>query len=108
VQTLDIDSLDGKKILLENKLVNRVVLEVYRSRGIYLGEEFPDDDTVTDMTYAERAWLEADPFNTTIPLRTTQVDVVISGSWNYGGRVCIRQVDPLPFEILSIIPDLHQ
>lgn len=108
VQTLAIDSIDGKKVLLENKLVNRVVLEVIRTRGLYLAESLPDDDTVTGMTYAERAWLEADPFNTTIPLRDTQVDVFISGEWNYGGTVVVRQVDPLPFEILAIIPDLHQ
>lgn len=35
-----------------------------------------------------------------------RLEVPLKGSWSSQGRISIRQVDPLHFEILSIIPDM--
>ena len=37
---------------------------------------------------------------------TKREEVIIEGSWESKGRIAIRQIDPLPLEISSIIPDI--
>ena len=43
-----------------------------------------------------------------LPLRSGIFDVVVPTSWEYQGRVCLRQTDPLPMNILAVIPEVAQ
>jgi hypothetical protein len=113
VETLDVDTVEQKPTLVESKIVNGVFVKVYKTRGIYVGSQFPANDVLTDeidagivMEDPETRNEEVDVGNAAQPLITTRYEIPISNDWDSNGRICIRQVDPLPFEILSIIPDL--
>jgi len=36
-----------------------------------------------------------------------RIEKTLPGNWDSQGQIAIRQVDPLHFEILSIIPDIE-
>jgi hypothetical protein len=109
IETLDVDTVEQKPTLLESKLASRVFLKVFNSRGLYAGSEFPDADMNTGMADIESRVEEDDTDflgNAAQQPYTRRVELSIPGDWDSNGRICLRQVDPLPFEILSIIPDL--
>lgn len=109
VETLDVDTVEQRPILLESKIVNQLNLKVYNSRGLYSGQNFGDGNYVTDMTDLETRTEDIELGNVGNAAQapyTKRYEVAIDNSWESNGRVCIRQVDGLPFEILSIIPDL--
>lgn len=110
VQTLDVDTVEEKPVLLESIIVHKVFMRVLNTRGLYVGPVFPDNDQVDGMTDPET--IPEDPIlgvtgNRAQPLVSKRYDIVCPNDWQVHGRICIRQVDPLPFEILSIIPDLE-
>ncbi len=39
--------------------------------------------------------------------RSVRREISLKGRWSTNGRVALRQVDPIHFEILSIIPDIE-
>ena len=109
VETLDVDTVEQKPTLVESKLVHKVYLKVYNTRGIYVGTNFPTSNKVDGMTDPEEKTediLLGNIGNAAQALTTKRHDIVIRNDWNSSGRICIRQVDPLPVEILSIIPDM--
>lgn len=112
VQTLDIDTVEQRPILLESKIVNRIYMKVIRSRGLYIGSSFPSNNKVNGMNNVE----EMDVDYTQSPEilgnrytapQTKRYELSIPGDWKSQGKVCIRQVDPIHFEILSIVPDVE-
>jgi hypothetical protein len=112
VETLDIDTVEQKPTLLESSLVDKVYVKIYNSRGLYVGSSFPSNDKVgaevgvdTMVDIEERD--DSDMVENAVqPLSTKRIYQSVPNDWDSNGRVCFRQVDPLPFEILSIIPDL--
>lgn len=109
VQTLDIDTVEQKPTLLESKLVHKVFVKVYNTRGIYVGTKFPTDNKVDGLVDPEEKTediLLGNIGNAAQALTTKRHDIVIRNDWSLSGSICIRQVDPLPVEILSIIPDM--
>lgn len=110
IETLDVETVEQKPTLLESILCNRVLIKLYKSRGFWLGQSLPDDDTNEGMTiFEEESETIGDVNVAPVALQpyTKRVDVVIEGDWESKGRVAIRQVDPLPLEISSIIPDVQ-
>lgn len=111
-ETLDIDTVEQAPTLVESVNVNKVYVKVYNSRGLYVGNRFPDNDKVDGMTDLESYVVD---YSQDYPIignrywaqKTARAEVVLPGDWSSHGRVCIRQVDPLHFEILSIIPDVE-
>lgn len=109
VETLDIDTTEQKPTLLESRIINKLYMKVYNTRGLYVGSEFPENDRVEGMTDVDEM---TEDINLGIvgnacekPI-TKRKELSIPNDWKTNGRVCLRQVDPLPFEILSIIPDI--
>ena len=45
--------------------------------------------------------------NRFLAAQSKRVPLNLKGSWESSGKVSIRQVDPLHFQILSIIPDVE-
>lgn len=119
VETLDVDSVEQRPVLIESKTLNKLYVKVYRTQGLYIGNEFPDDDTNEGMFALDQIDVDYEDGdengeeegtiigNRADQPRTKRIEATIPGDWKSQGRVCLRQVDPLHFEILSIIPDLE-
>lgn len=110
IETLDVDTVEQQPALLESNLASKIFLRVQDTRGLYVGSSFPDLDTNEGMVDPEYRTDEipADMIGNSAQLPySRRIEFHIPGDWKSNGRVCIRQVDPLPLEILSIIPDLE-
>lgn len=96
METLNIDSLQGPSLADKKKHVSKVTALVESSRGIWAGI---DEDGLTE--YKAR---NDEGYDDPVALTTGTVDINIQPEWNSTGKVMIRQVDPLPLSILSVIP----
>lgn len=105
LQTLDLEVLGGETLADKKKSINLVTLLVESSRGIWAGE--PNQDGSMDPTQLFELQQRAveDEYGT-MELVTGKVEISISNSWNTGGRVHVRQRDPLPLSALGIIPSV--
>lgn len=118
VETLDIDTVEQRPVLIESKTVSKVYVKVHNSRGLYVGNKFPVRDQVKgsevngsnmvalsdfDVDYDQEEPITGDRYDQP---KTKRAEISLPGDWKSNGRVCLRQVDPLHFEILSIIPDI--
>lgn len=82
-----------------NKSVNAVYLRVLNSSSVNVGPAF---DNLTESTP-----IIASPYAGAPPaLRTGTIKVTVSPSWSYTAPICVRNTDPLPLSILSIIPSV--
>lgn len=105
LQTLDLESVNGETMIDKRKLIGKVVCMVEKTRGLFVGQQPPtDDDTDPLQNLYEAKLRDAEGYDSAVDLMTGPVDVLIDASWNLGGRVFIRQVDPIPASILSITP----
>lgn len=105
VETLDIDTPEGETLSNKKKLITEVSMFVEKSRGIWIGPKPPTDDDQDPLENLQEAKLRNnESYDEPTELKTEVVTVPIKGEWNSNGRVFIRQVDPLPLSILSIVP----
>lgn len=110
VETLDIDTVEQAPTLIESLNVNKLYIKVHNSSGLFVGNKFPAGNSVAGMEALDSYdvnYQEENPIigNRAQPNQTKRVELTLPGDWKSQGKVCIRQVDPLHFEILSIIPD---
>ena len=80
------------------KNVNKVWLRVYRSSGIFVG---PDFDKLTE---AKQRTTEI--YGTPPALKSEEIPVMVTPSWDDSGQVAVRQSDPLPLTIVSLSMEL--
>lgn len=122
VETLDIDTVEQRPTLIESKTLNKVYIKVKDFRGFYVANRFPVDDTLEGLSNGEdmlqvemgdtsgitlaedEEELVANRYDAPV---TKRIEQTIPGDWKSEGRVCIRDVDPLHWEILSILPDVQ-
>ena len=76
------------------KNVNKVWLRVYRSSGIFVG---PD---ANDLTESKQRTTEI--YGSPPALKSEEIPVMITPSWNDSGQVFVRQSDPLPLTVVSM------
>jgi len=76
------------------KNVNKIWLRVFRSSGIFAG---PDANNLTEAKQRT-----TEPYGTPPELKSQEIEIVISPSWNDSGQVFIRQSDPLPLTAVSM------
>jgi len=75
------------------KNVNKVVLRVWRSSGIWVG---PSADQLTEVK------LRTDePYGRAPQPKSGEVEVVIRPAWGDGAQVWVRQSDPLPLTVVG-------
>ncbi len=74
------------------KNVNSVHVRVRESSSVFAGPTF---DELTESKE------DTDDIDDAPTLITGEITIVVGGSWNTDGRVCIRQSSPLPLTILS-------
>ena len=106
IETLDVDSSQGETARDKQHKVGQVNIFCEESRGLWVGPKPPTDDTVDPLEdlYEIKLRDKEDP-DSPVDLKTEVVNVKIKSEWNSNGRVFIRQVDPVPSTILSIMPE---
>lgn len=117
VETLNMSTVEQSPVTLESLTVNKLYIKVFKSRGLYVGPIFPetkyeekDGSSVKGMESLDKRLVpEYNPLlgNVYAKPLTMRIEKNIIGSWKSQGKICIRQVDPLHFEIVSIIPDVE-
>lgn len=97
LETLNVEA-NTRGGTIQGKLIKitDVVLQLVNSKGGQIG---PDFDTLHDMVYNL-----PDNYGEPSGLYTGETKELLGGGYEEGGRVCIRQSDPLPMTIASIIP----
>lgn len=96
MQTLNLDRQDVS-LADKYKQISTLTVFVRDSRGIFAGPS-PDSE-LTEFKLREDEFYD-DP----VDLATGAIDVRIQSEWNSGGSIFIRQIDPLPLSVLSVIP----
>lgn len=105
IETLDIDSTETETGRNKKHIVNNVSMFVENTRGLWVGPKPPSDDSVDPLEDLYEVKLrDTENQDEPIDLKTEVIDVNIKAEWNSNGRVFIRQVDPVPSTILSIMP----
>lgn len=115
IKTLDITTVEQKRSMLESLTVNKLYIKLFKTRGLYVSDVFPeekigekDGTSVSGMEDMEKSYVPdgydilGNKYRAPVTVRAEQT---IAGNWKSNGKVSIRQVDPLHFEIQSIIPD---
>lgn len=98
LETLDLNVQAQETVRDKQKLVHAVRFIVESSRNLFAG---PDADNLTE--YKQRS---SEHYDEPVDLLTGVVDVRITANWNKGGRIFVRQTDPLPLNILAAIPEM--
>jgi hypothetical protein len=113
VETLDIDTVEERPVLIESKVCDKVYVKVFNTRGLYVANNYPVDGTiVSEMQSIDSMEVDYRQPNPIVANRyeapqTRRYEITTEGDWKSNGRICLRQVDPVHFEILSIIPDIE-
>lgn len=104
VETLRIEAPDNRGTLQNRRVaIPQVTLRFWNSRGGYLGPSDPGDDTTTGLDEIDQRNPE-DPIQTAIPLRTQDYLQSMDGSYSQDAHIFFRQIDPLPFALLALVP----
>jgi len=107
IQTLKIDTVQSETLSDKKMLINKVSVGLKDTRGIWAGQSEPEDInefiSSTEGLY-EMKVRNNESYDSPIDLKTDTDFVVIDSTYDNGGSVFIRQVDPVPATILSVYP----
>lgn len=105
VETLDMESVQGETMIDKQKQVSKVTFKTEKTRSLWVGSAAvasTETDQLKDLYEAQIR--KSESYDLPINLLTDSFDVIIKSDWSKGGRVFVRQVDPLPMAILSLAP----
>lgn len=97
-ETLDIAPATQETIRDKQKIIQAVRMILEESRGVFAGK-----DQNNLLEYKQRA---SENYDDPVSTLTGIADIQIIANWNKGGRIFVRQSDPLPLSILAVIPEL--
>jgi len=116
IKTLNISTVEQSPTLIESLNVNKLYIRVFKSRGLYCANRYPEEFTngvdgtsVVGMESLDEALIPEGGVlvgNKYIDPISKRIEKTLPGNWNSNGQISLRQVDPYHFEILSIIPDI--
>lgn len=105
LETLNIDTSQGETLSDKQKLITAVTAHVDESRGFWTGAKPPtDDDTDALENLVEAQVRQDEDMDEPVSLTNDPVEVNIAGEYNNNGRVFIRNTEPVPLTILSVVP----
>jgi hypothetical protein len=81
------------------KNINKAWLRVYRSSGIWIG---PDAEHLVEAKQRT-----TEPYGSPPALKSEEVEVLLSPSWQDAGQVYVRQSDPLPLTLVALTLDVQ-
>lgn len=96
LETLNIDIPGISSLADKEKLINKLTMFVESSRGIFVGS---NGNNLIEIKIRNE-----ENYDDPITLATGTVDVDIEANWNSTGHVLVRQTDPVPLSVLTIIP----
>lgn len=101
METLDLDVPEGDSLIDKSILTRQVTLMVAESRGLWAGLRVPESGTdgLTEFKLQPIDGSDSPP-----PLRTEAISQMVRGDYKAKGRCFIRQVDPIPAQILAVAP----
>jgi len=100
LETLDINVDTNSGALRPRKrAIAKVFLDLKDTRGLFVGQN-------ADANLVELKPLARENYTDPIALRSGIAEIVPETGWDEKGRVFIQSQEPLPAEILSIMPDL--
>ena len=110
LETLNIATIEQKPTNVGPITVNKLYVTTQRSRGVFVGATFPDANKVDGMEMIQVIDGEPRTDGNIVGNRyqepvSKRYEVTLPGDWQSNGRICVRVVDPVHAEILSIIPD---
>lgn len=110
IETLDMDTAAGDSILDTKKNITRIAAYVINTRGVFAGRRNPDTDPLNTAADPLFGLYEKKPeviatYDDVWPLETRPIYINIEANWNRNGRVFIRQVDPVPMQIVALVPE---
>ncbi len=111
-QTLELD-IAGEQVRANKKNITAIDLLVESTRGIWVGERFPEDIPASDREdeddltegLTEQEPEPIDDYAEPIPMSNGMISVAIASTWRQSGSFVVRQVDPLPVTILAALPN---
>lgn len=104
METLDIDIYNNQPIADQKKLVSKLAARFRNTRGVWAGPARPtDDDTDALEGLVEFKMRDQNDYEIQTP-KTGVESLVLNSGWTTNGKVFIRQVDPLPMTVLSVMP----
>lgn len=116
IKTLNLSTVEQSPTLLESLTVNKLYVRVHETRGVYISNKFPEELTedgpdgnsvdgmedLDDFYVPEDEEIIGNRYKQPVSKR---IERTIPGSWNSQGQAALRQVDPVHFEIMSIVLD---
>ena len=110
VETLDMETSAGETILSKRKRQAKLAAYFYNTRSVFAGSENPDtnknnttDDPLFQMNELKRGG-SRDNYDQPPQLVTDQDYIHEVTRWNKNGRIFLRNVDPVPFSVLAVVP----
>lgn len=101
---LDLGSVQGLGTVQgRQKSVSEVTLRVETTRGIFLGPKDGDRNSPHLVEYKQRS---TEAWNEAIAMYTGDIRMTPQWDWDTTGSMWVKQFDPLPMTILSIMPDV--
>jgi len=94
--TLDLEQIQGETLMDKKARINKATLLFEESRGGEAGPSF------TDMHEIKQR--DNEDYDDPVDEKTGRGEVLINATWRDEKRVAVRQSDPLPMTILSIVP----
>jgi hypothetical protein len=104
LETLEIDTPQGPSLRDKKMIATGVSLTVESTRGLFAGQQFPTGDDPLQELYEYKLRDIATATTEPPQLVTDTIVVTIGANWEHNGRIVIRQVDPVPASVLTIIP----
>ena len=106
VESLAIDTpQQGQTAQDKPNLVNRVGVYTQTSRGLWFGSRAPMSDELAWNQGLTQVKARGGEAMGQVPKAWTGIEILaVDAEWAYGGHVFVRQPDPLPMTILSLIP----
>ena len=101
LQTLDLEYAGSNgKYQGKMKKISELKVRLINSRGGEYGTSFSRMIKMKEHMGSQDG--------SSLPLRSGIFEIVVPTAWDYQGRVCVRQEDPLPMNVLAIIPEVAQ
>lgn len=97
LQTLD-PEFPGQTIQGKPIRVPRATIRFKDSRGLAIGPTFEDLEEMKQR--------EFEVYGQPTQLLTGDKEIDLESDWETGGRICMRQIHPLPMTILAVVPFL--
>lgn len=100
LETLELNVPNAETLQDKHKIISKVTAVFKESRGGFVGTR-RDGDNLFEIKQRD----DADDYNT-IALQTGKSTISVTDTWEGRGKVIVRQVDPLPFNVLALIPQV--